>query len=465
MSGGHPMMIKPIHPESGQPFTHPDLPEGLGGIVGWCGHRVAESEWLAGYRVCERDSESDYEPPTRTLVLVSYNGVPDALYRRDDGAAYGDAGAWRWFLVGDEDAAPTTWTSLARGAGEGGGVLTVLQATPAAASGREEWPCPTHLAAGPSTTRPRSVPARCVRRGDEVAFAPGQYGGPLTEVDHASDERARWLPVTRVRAGGDEPWLIEFGEHGEEYGPDDPVVVREMVPADVGKAALAERVRIVGEIRRHADKIRAESYTPSAGVALGAVVDSVADMVNALAPLVPVVVAEDEIAALLDRRRPLPAAEQPVGAIVAAGSTVAVKQVAAVGHGACWQVMADGEDGTDWQTDGYVDRLIETGAELLRGEVAPVSDSTEAATGFAPVPWDLFSANAGDLGGLPVEQRHDGPSCMATWSGPTDEPGEGPWYCCQPPNHVGVTHRASNGVEVLAEWSASTGNGAEAVTR
>lgn len=48
------------------------------------------------------------------------------------------------------------------------------------------------------------------------------------------------------------------------------------------RGALAERARIVNEIRRHADKIRAEAFTPSTGVALGAIVDSVADMVNTL---------------------------------------------------------------------------------------------------------------------------------------------------------------------------------------
>ncbi len=47
-------------------------------------------------------------------------------------------------------------------------------------------------------------------------------------------------------------------------------------------AALAERVRIVNEIRQHAEKVRKECVTPSAGVALGAIVDSVADMVNTL---------------------------------------------------------------------------------------------------------------------------------------------------------------------------------------
>jgi hypothetical protein len=45
-------------------------------------------------------------------------------------------------------------------------------------------------------------------------------------------------------------------------------------------AALKERLRIVGEIRAFAEKIRRESYTETTGIALGSVVDSVADHVN-----------------------------------------------------------------------------------------------------------------------------------------------------------------------------------------
>ncbi len=105
------MTIKPIHPDSGQPFTNPDLPDGLSGVVGWCGHRVAEQEWRAGFRVCERDSERDYEPANRTLVLVSCYGRPSAVYVRDDSWGGEDAGydgTWRWFKVGDDDERPAT---------------------------------------------------------------------------------------------------------------------------------------------------------------------------------------------------------------------------------------------------------------------------------------------------------------------------------------------------------------------
>lgn len=40
----------------GEPFQHPDLPPEMltGFVVGDCGHRVAGSEWRAGFRTCER---------------------------------------------------------------------------------------------------------------------------------------------------------------------------------------------------------------------------------------------------------------------------------------------------------------------------------------------------------------------------------------------------------------------------
>lgn len=48
------------------------------------------------------------------------------------------------------------------------------------------------------------------------------------------------------------------------------------------RGALAERVRIVAEIRKMAENIRQESWTPSAGVALGSIVDDVADRINTM---------------------------------------------------------------------------------------------------------------------------------------------------------------------------------------
>ncbi len=81
-------------------------------------------------------------------------------------------------------------------------------------------------------TKPRTIPASCVRRGDEVAFAPSIYDGPISDADHATDERVRRLPVAAVKAGSYiEPWLIEFdGGHGEEFGRAESVVVR--IPAE-----------------------------------------------------------------------------------------------------------------------------------------------------------------------------------------------------------------------------------------
>jgi len=55
------LIVKPDDPAitvvtPGEPFQHPDLPPELleGFVGGECGHRVASSEWRAGYRLCER---------------------------------------------------------------------------------------------------------------------------------------------------------------------------------------------------------------------------------------------------------------------------------------------------------------------------------------------------------------------------------------------------------------------------
>lgn len=41
------------------PFVNPELPPELtaGFVVGHCGHRVAGSEWSAGFRTCEHCTE------------------------------------------------------------------------------------------------------------------------------------------------------------------------------------------------------------------------------------------------------------------------------------------------------------------------------------------------------------------------------------------------------------------------
>jgi len=77
-------------------------------------------------------------------------------------------------------------------------------------------------------TRPRSIPARCLRRGDEMAFGLGHYDGPLTEPDYATDDRTRWFRITGIRAGSStEPMAVEFGGYDHEFDLDDPVVIRE----------------------------------------------------------------------------------------------------------------------------------------------------------------------------------------------------------------------------------------------
>lgn len=39
---------------AGEQFNHPELGPMPGYIAGRCGHRVAGTEWLAGFRTCER---------------------------------------------------------------------------------------------------------------------------------------------------------------------------------------------------------------------------------------------------------------------------------------------------------------------------------------------------------------------------------------------------------------------------
>ncbi len=74
-------------------------------------------------------------------------------------------------------------------------------------------------------------------------------------------------------------------------------------------------------------------------------------------------------------------------------------------------------------------------------------------TGFAPLPWDIFTANNGQYDGLPqVAADHDGPCCPAVWRSPADDPGEQPWLCTLPVDHTG-SHRASDPVQILAEWA------------
>lgn len=73
-------------------------------------------------------------------------------------------------------------------------------------------------------------------------------------------------------------------------------------------------------------------------------------------------------------------------------------------------------------------------------------------TGFHDVPWDLYTANGGDLDGLPpAGPRYAGACCNSEWVGPTDEAGETHWLCCLSEGHEG-THRGSDSVSTVAEW-------------
>jgi hypothetical protein len=43
-----------VHPAAGEPFINEEIGARPGFVVGECGHAVAESEWRAGFRTCER---------------------------------------------------------------------------------------------------------------------------------------------------------------------------------------------------------------------------------------------------------------------------------------------------------------------------------------------------------------------------------------------------------------------------
>lgn len=178
-----------------------------------------------------------------------------------------------------------------------------------------------------------------------------------SEWDGAADDGERWFTVGDYDS---DPLCWEVVTKTAER--EGATLARLSVIESGPSPALAERVRIVGEIRQYAEKARRESFTPSVGVALGAIVDSVADMVNTLPePLVPVVVAQDEIAALA-AKRPLPAADQPVGAIVTTEADVYRKNLASGSRPWC--------SPDSFASDEHIDRLVADGAELLRGEWA-----------------------------------------------------------------------------------------------
>lgn len=74
-------------------------------------------------------------------------------------------------------------------------------------------------------------------------------------------------------------------------------------------------------------------------------------------------------------------------------------------------------------------------------------------TGFHDTPWDLYTANNGELDGLPNKNWKDSgrPCCKSEWVGPTDTTDETPWLCCLSEGHAG-THRGSDSVSIVAEW-------------
>lgn len=51
----------PVYPTPGSPIP-PEFTGGMTGfVVGECGHRLAGSEWRAGFRNCERCGEDDWQ--------------------------------------------------------------------------------------------------------------------------------------------------------------------------------------------------------------------------------------------------------------------------------------------------------------------------------------------------------------------------------------------------------------------
>jgi hypothetical protein len=70
------------------PFVHTDLGVMPGYVAGWCGHRVAESEWRAGFRVCERcpdpraiaNCAEEQPEPTDELLCYCPNNSEQCLH-------------------------------------------------------------------------------------------------------------------------------------------------------------------------------------------------------------------------------------------------------------------------------------------------------------------------------------------------------------------------------------------------
>lgn len=82
-------------------------------------------------------------------------------------------------------------------------------------------------------TRPRSLPVQHIRRGDEVAFAPGLHCQAIVEPEIAETDWATWQTVTRIDAGsadGEQPYLLEFDDFPSlEFFRNQPLVIREAI--------------------------------------------------------------------------------------------------------------------------------------------------------------------------------------------------------------------------------------------
>ena len=80
-------------------------------------------------------------------------------------------------------------------------------------------------------TRPRSLRAYQVRRGDQMPFIDSIYSPPIQDTDFVGIGPEVWLTVDRVSAGsrdGSIPVLFHYSDgRSEEFRADDAVVIRE----------------------------------------------------------------------------------------------------------------------------------------------------------------------------------------------------------------------------------------------
>lgn len=317
-------MLKPIHPESGQPFAHPSNPGLIPGVVGWCGHRVAESEWRARFRVCERDQASDYEPPDGALVLRrSIEGSPYQVWTRDDKAAaeaVPDFVGERWFKVGDDEDGPSTWTVVCNLASDGGGTLARLMLAD--------------------------------REAERATFAAAIANVAVLETGDL--DRADQIKAAVARGDGAESMFYAGAKAMLDLVH---AALREGAPEQLAPQFVAE------------DEVSALCVGEPAGVAppsaheVMAMIECYArDFVDTPRARTEIEVALQALRDHAPKRTPLPAAEQPVGAIVATDEDVYRKNLASGSRPWC--------SPDSYASNEHIDGLLADGAELLRGEVA-----------------------------------------------------------------------------------------------